>query len=49
MEVRILIKSQLKIVEEISKSHNGNDFQWAKTTEERNKIWKARHNGILFS
>ena len=34
----------IEVVEEISKSHNSSEFKWASTTEERNQIWKARHN-----
>ena len=30
-------KESIEIVEEISKNHNGSDFTWARTTEERNK------------
>lgn len=37
-------KESIEVVEEISKSHNGSDFTWTSNTEERNKIWKARHN-----
>ena len=34
----------IKILKEISKNNNGSEFKWAANTEERNKIWKARHN-----
>ena len=34
----------IEIVKEISKNNNGSEFKWATNTEERNKIWKARHN-----
>ena len=37
-------KESIDVVEEISKNNNGSDFKWAANTEERNKIWKARHN-----
>ena len=37
-------KESIDEVEEISKNNNGSEFKWAANTEERNKIWKARHN-----
>ena len=37
-------KESIEVVEEISKNNNGSEFKWASNTEERNKIWKARHN-----
>ncbi len=34
----------ISIVEELSKNNNGSDFQWASSTEEQKKLWKARHD-----
>tara|TARA_B100000674_G_C37869202_1_gene928617 strand:- start:9 stop:1376 length:1368 start_codon:yes stop_codon:yes gene_type:complete len=37
-------RESIEVVEEISKKNHGSEFKWATNTEERNKIWKARHN-----
>ena len=37
-------EEQAKIAEEISNNYSGQNFKWAQKTEERNLLWKARHD-----
>ncbi|GFS49467.1 probable D-lactate dehydrogenase, mitochondrial [Nephila pilipes] len=37
------VKNQAEEVEEIMKIYQGSNFMWSTSIEERNKLWKARH------
>lgn len=37
-------REQAEFAEEIAKDNNGGDFLWTQNTEERNKMWRARHD-----
>lgn len=41
------VREQAELVEDIARSHGGHGFQWATRPEDRNRLWKARHDGFM--
>jgi D-lactate dehydrogenase (cytochrome) len=37
------VREQAELVQEICRGHGGGDFRWTLKTEERDRLWKARH------
>jgi D-lactate dehydrogenase (cytochrome) len=31
-------------VAELAREHGGGDIEWASRTDDRNRLWRARHN-----
>jgi D-lactate dehydrogenase (cytochrome) len=38
------VREQAQAVEAIAREHGGTDFRWSANNEERNRLWRARHD-----
>jgi D-lactate dehydrogenase (cytochrome) len=43
------VKEQAETVAAIAEEHGGGDFTWTTNTEERNRLWRARHDAAYAS
>ena len=41
------VAEQSETLKEITSDHGGGDFQWSTKTEDRTKLWKARHDAFF--
>ena len=43
----ISVAEQSEVLKELAADHGGGDFQWSTKTEDRNRLWHARHNAFF--
>ena len=41
------VEEDARGVAELAREHGGGDFEWASRTEDRNRLWRARHNAYF--
>ena len=41
------VEEQARKVQEIAREHGGMDFEWTVRTEDRNRLWAARHDALF--
>jgi D-lactate dehydrogenase (cytochrome) len=41
------VEEDARYVAELAREHGGGDFAWASRTEDRNRLWRARHNAYF--